>query len=105
MPWRLTLCGETFREDELTVQQAYDIEDATGLNWREIHPLNSAKVALELGVLLLAGRTGITPAEAREKIGALGMNEWLDAYKAVSDDLPTAWNGDVPLSEGEDSTG
>lgn len=105
MPWQITVCGETFREDQLTLQQACAIEDATGLNWRVIHPMNSAKVAVTLGSVLLAERTGITQDEAREKLGALGVNEWTDAFEVVEDDLPTAWEGDSPLSAGEDSTG
>ena len=45
MAWRITINGDTWDEDTVTIGEIRMVERTTGLNWGELAPLVSADVA------------------------------------------------------------
>lgn len=100
MPWQLSVLGETFRERDLTIEQAEKIEDECEVTWRQIHPLQSAKIARRMSAVLLADRLQCPLADAYGKLNGLTVNEMLEGVTSYDDDLPGSYvDGNPPQAD------
>lgn len=106
MAWVLNFDGHTFREADLTIDEAERMEVATNLTWRFINPLRSAGNARAVLEVLLQTRLGMSAEEAKAKVGALKVDEYLSllSYEEEDADLPTQWEDGFPPEAGESST-
>jgi hypothetical protein len=100
--WRIEFEGEVYREGDLTLGQCERIEDVTGVNWRAIHPLRSAKEARVVLEVCVAERKGESVETVRERVNAMKVDEFLDALKVSEDedDRPTEYvDGNPPVAD------
>ena len=79
MRWHVRLDDLDVTEDDLTIDEAYQVERESGGNWRDITPLQSAAHARALLVALFQTRRGLTLDEARYEAGRLTVAETLAA--------------------------
>lgn len=96
MPYKVTVQGQTFTTDDLTLDEAVAIEAATGETWRAINPLRSAAHCREIMTCFLARTKGRD--DAASFVGALSMNEALDGVEFEADpDLPSEYSDGMPV--------
>ena len=103
MAWVLKFDGQVYREADLTIGEAEDIEDVASTTWRQINPLRSAKHARSILQVLLESRAGLSADAARAKVRALKVDEFLEMLSAEDDnaDMPAAYeNGVPPVADG-----
>ena len=99
MAWRIAFDGQVYREADLTIGQAEDIEAASGLTWRQINPLRSAACARAILEVMHADRTGISRDEALAKVRALRVDDF--NVEPDEDDLPEEFvDGFPPVADG-----
>ncbi len=107
-PWTLTVCGESFQSDHVTLALAIKVEDETGIRWPALriaaNLTNTASVLLKVAAVLLADRTGVSVDEARAKLEGLTYDELDEAVILTADDKPTSYEDGFPPSAGEGST-
>lgn len=99
MPVELTIDGKTFRTDELTLDEAAQIEKDAGTSWLSINPFQSANQCRAIIVAFLTRDVGREAAQAQA--GAMTLTETLDALKAVGDDMPGEFEDGVPDPKAE----
>ena len=98
MAWVLTFDGQVYREADLTIDEAEQIEELTSSTWRQINPLRSAKHAKAILQTFLVSRAGMTTFDAAAKVGALRVNDFLDMLSQEEDDadLPVEFEDGFP---------
>lgn len=94
MPYRITVEGVTFDTDDLTLDEAIAIEQATGVPWTSINPLRSGEHCKLVIAAYLARTRG--QEVAAKTVGAMTLREVLEAVKWVEDDLPTEYEDGLP---------
>ena len=77
--WQVKLGDLTVTEDDLTLNEAYAIEQAAACNWSEIDPVRSANHCRALVGVCLESRLGLTHDEAEARLCALTVSELVDA--------------------------
>jgi hypothetical protein len=102
VPFELTIDGQVFRTDELTLAEAETLEVECGRTWLELNPVRSAKEFRATARLFLA-RTR-TPEEASTAVAGLTIGEAMKAVKWVADDLPDMFEDGLPKAGGGNST-
>ena len=102
MPFEITVAGETFRSDDLTVDEFLAIEKDTGRTWWDLNPIRSAGEFKAMASAWLA-RTR-SPEDAAKIVGSLSIRDVVDNAKVVSDDLPDMYEDGIPKAEGGPST-
>jgi hypothetical protein len=102
MPYRVTVDGEAFLTDDLTIDEAIAVEKATGTSWVFINPLRSADDCKAIMVAFLS-RSKPRP-EAEGIVGSLTIRDVLKAVERVDDDLPTEYEDGLPKAEAGTST-
>jgi hypothetical protein len=100
--WRIKFDGEVYREADLTIGQAEDIEREAGITWLQMDPLRSAKTARSVLTICIRDRTGVTIDEAREKSRALRIEKF--ELEPDEDDLPEVFENGFPPVAAEPST-
>lgn len=98
MPFEISLAGEKFRTDELTVEEFMTIERDTGRTWWELNPVRSAPEFRAVAVAFLS-RTR-SKEDALKIVSALTINDVVAATKLVRDDLPDVYEDGIPKAEG-----
>lgn len=109
MGWQVEFLGETFSEDDLTLDQLGRLEETTNIRhgwYEEVIGLGDPKKAeiaasLKLYAALLADKLGCSMEDATAKVGALKKS---DVEVRVVDDLPKEYEGGFPPPAGEGST-
>lgn len=106
MAWVLTFDGQVYREADLTIDEAERMEIATNTTWRFINPVRSAGHARAILQTLLVTRTGVSDEEAKAKVGALKVNDFLDMLDTEEEDadLPQQYQDGFPPSAAASST-
>lgn len=106
MAWVLTFDGQVYREADLTIGEAEDIEDITSSTWRAINPIRSAKHARAILQTLLVTRGSMSPSDAQAKVRALKVNDFVDMLSNEEDDadLPTQFDDGFPQPAAGTST-
>lgn len=84
--WRLSFDGEVYRERELTMQQAEDIEDYLGISWLQINPWRSSRQARAILALMHETRTGMDRETTRAKLGAISATDFMQDHMGIEDD-------------------
>lgn len=102
MAFELTLDGQVFRSDDLTIDEAVAIEKATGTSWLYLNPLRSGEVFRAMAVtFLLRDRP---KADAEAYVGKLGIKAAIAAVDEVAEDLPDEYEDGLPKAGGDPST-
>lgn len=106
MAWVLTFDGQVYREADLTIGEAEQIENLTSSTWRVINPLRSAVHARAILQTLLTSREGVAAEVALDKVRGLKVNDFLDMLSQEEDDadLPTQFDEGFPQPAGGTST-
>lgn len=102
MPFEVSVGDQTWRTDDLTLDEAIRIEKATGRSWMQINPFVSAEDCKAIMVAFLAREMDAVVAET--KVGTLSLREVLDSVDLVKDDLPDEYVDGLPKVEGGPST-
>lgn len=82
MAYKVSIDGESWLTDELTLDEACSIEDETGVSWHYMEPLNSAKLAKAIIARFLARRVGDV-ALAQARLGGMTVTEILACIEKV----------------------
>lgn len=104
--WVIHFAGQEWSEDSLTLGEAAEIEEAIGrgATWRQIHPMNSARVCLAILKVLGRRRVGLTAEALDRMVDDLSIdNDILDKIVRYVDDPPTE-EGQEPSSEDASDT-
>lgn len=116
MPWRFEVDGDVFRESDITLGQALEVEDfldrqnqeakldAKPVSWSSLHPLGSARHAVAIASVCLAERRDISLDEATKIVRSLGAVKFIEDYAPVDDDMPKEWEGAFPPSADAQAT-
>lgn len=94
MPFQVSFGDQTWRTDELTLNEAIGIEKVTGRSWMLINPFQSAEDCKAIMVAFLARDMDADAAE--DKVGALSLREVLDSVDVVKDDRPDVYEDGLP---------
>lgn len=81
MRWHVRLGDLDATEEDLTIDEAYRIEQESGGNWNDIDPLRSAAHARALLMVLFQTRRGLPYDEAVFEAGQLTVAETLASIK------------------------
>lgn len=92
MAWRITINGDTWDEDTVTIGEVRFVERQTGLNWAVLAPLASADVATAFIIAHWHKAGGMDLKDAWDKAEALTAK---DVMAAVSE-YETAAGKDRP---------
>lgn len=101
---QLTIDDETFTTDDLTVDEAIQVEQETGQSWLHMQPGVSA---VQTKAVLVAWLSRTTARDvAAKRVGAMTVAEIADVVKIVESDLPGEYiDGQVnPKAGGAPST-
>lgn len=94
--WRITLDGETWTEDEVTLAELQVVERITGDSWLTLNPYRSAAHLAAFMFARLVRVAGMAEADARAKVDGLtlaeiaGAVEQYVARSAGKDDPPAS---------------
>jgi hypothetical protein len=77
--WRITLAGETWDEDTITIGEIRLVERTTGKNWAELTPLMSADVLTAFVIAHLHKVNRVDLKEAWDQAEALNAKDLLNA--------------------------
>lgn len=88
MRWHVRLGDLDVTEDDLTIDEAYQVERESGGNWRDINPLKSAAHARALLVALFQTRKNLSYDEAVFAVGQLTVAATLDAISQEAAPVP-----------------
>lgn len=87
--WELTWNGETYREVDLTLGDAEDLEQRLGLSWLDINPIRSARQARVILAHLAAARTAADFDVLAADLGRVPAEEFQTGMWHVTDvDVP-----------------
>lgn len=91
-----------FTTDDLTLDEAIEVERDTGETWLRLNPYRSAVHAKAILAAFLARTVGAD--EARRRVGEMSVSAVVDSIDVVDDDLPSMFEGGIPKGEGEPQT-
>ena len=102
MPFEITLEGNVYTTDRLTVAEAVELEKALGKNWAQLNPVASAEEFQAFVTVLL--RRDHPPDQAIKIAAELPLSVALNAAQWVDDDLPVEYEDGHPKKGGGPST-
>lgn len=82
MAYKVTIDGESWLTDELTLDEACAIEEETGTTWHTMEPINSARHAKAIISRFLARRVGSLEM-ATARVAAMTITEALACMDVV----------------------
>ena len=94
MPYKVTVEGQSFLTDDLTLDEAIAIEEATGVPWTRINPIDSGDHCKRIMTTFLA-RTR-SAEEAAKIVGGLTLRQVLAQVVWVDEDLPDEYEDGLP---------
>ncbi len=97
MPYSISIEGQVFNTDDLTLDEAISCEKATGEGWLYINPFRSAAHCKAIMVAFL--RRSLTEDQALAIVDKLTITTALKAVKRVEDDLPDEFEDGLPKAE------
>lgn len=101
MGWQFVFDGETYRDDDITLDQAERLEAATGSTWFTLAPLASAKHARVIIGLLVSDHTGKPVEDIEGQLKSMTVNAIFDLFSPAEDDLPSEFTEGIPQEGGE----
>ncbi len=104
MPWQLEVLGETFREDECTLEELEDLEDRTDIVAPALGGVMKmrAKTLRAACACLMANRLGMSYDDALAKVSSLKRRDVV--LTEYDDDLPSEYDDGFPPSAVEPTT-
>lgn len=102
MPYQIKVDGNTWRTDDLTLDEAIQIEIDADTNWGLINPFKSAKDAKAV-LTAFMGRTD-GRAGALNRVGKMTLTQILECIDIVEDDRPEQFEEGIPSDPKEPST-
>jgi hypothetical protein len=102
VPFEITIDGHAYRTDDLSIEEAEQLEEECGRTWLELNPTRSAKEFRATAALFL--RRTRTPEVAAKEAGAMSVKYAQDNMRWVSDNLPTEFVDGIPKEEESPST-
>ncbi len=97
--WKLPYEDLVITEDNFTVGECIDVEEAVGLSWANISPGRSARLTAAILIAALKGRRGMTHDDAKELVDAIPathLAEMIENYVEAESPL------DQTMKVGED---
>lgn len=94
MPFRITVGDRSYLTDDLSIDEAVDVEKETGHSWQYINPFTSAADCRAIMVAFLTRE--MSRAEALKTVGAISTGLALRSIKVVSSDLPDEYADGIP---------
>jgi hypothetical protein len=86
--WRITLDGDTWDEDTITIGEMRFVERHTGVNWSEVSPLLSADMIFGFVVAHYVERWKMEVRDAWDKAGELNAKALIEAVSEYQVDEP-----------------
>ena len=102
MPFIVTVDGQEFSTDDLTLDEADTIEQALGITWFEMNPGRSARQCRVITAVFLA-RT-FDETEATKRAAAITVGEARKMVRWEKEDLPDTYEDGLPKAEGAPET-
>jgi len=97
MGYRVTIDGQSWLVDDLTLDEVCEIEDETGSSWLMISPLRSAKHAKAIipRLMMHVGNPTQRPTleQARSRVGCMTVTQVL---ACITEDEPEAEAAEAP---------
>jgi hypothetical protein len=84
MAFKVTVDGESWLTDELTLDEACALEEEIGATWHTMEPINSARHARGIIARFLARKVGLELAQAR--VGTMTIAQILECIGTSEDD-------------------
>lgn len=97
MPFRFVYGEESWTTDDLTIDEAIAVEEASGEPWLLMNPFRSAKAAKAILVAFL--RRTRDEQQTAAIVGGLNLKRLLEMIDRVDDDRPATYEGGLPLEE------
>lgn len=79
--WRITFDGLDVAEDDLTLDEACRIQEASGVNWQDLSPMKSALHARAVIGVLLETRQAMSEGDIAARFRAVKLPELLDCIR------------------------
>lgn len=96
MRYQVSVDGKSWVTEDLTLDEAIEVEAETGESWLFLNPIRSAKHAKAILTRFLAREHGLDAA--RDRVGAMSVTDVLDCVdRAESDDRPAEHRDGVPV--------
>lgn len=103
MPFLFTLDGHEFTSDDLTVDEAVQIEELMGKSWLDINPVLHGSAFRAMAITFLSKHMDRKDAVAY--VNAIKLNKVLDHVRWVEDDdLPESFEDGLPAPKAEEGT-
>jgi hypothetical protein len=102
--WRIRYEGQVYREADLTLGQAEQIETMVDATWARISPLHSAKHAKAILAVMHSARSGVSVDEALAQVAAVTVDGFMSMLEKDEDDLPVEYADGFPQPADETST-
>lgn len=102
MPFFLELDGQSFRTDDLTLEEAERLEGECGRTWLELNPVRSAKEFRATARVFLTRQHA--PEVAAKMVSEMTIAQATAAVKFVPEDLPEIYEDDLPKAAGDKTT-
>lgn len=105
--WVLTFDGQVYRQADLTIGEAEQIEELANTTWRFLSPTRSAKHARAILQTFLVTRQNLSIEAAEAKVKGLKVDEFLDmiSLEEEDNDLPTMFEAGFPPEADASTTG
>lgn len=102
MPFELTIDGQVYRTDDLTIEEAAALEKECDKTWLQLNPLRSAQEFQATAAMFL--RRTRAPEVAAKEAAAIRVQVAQESIRWVDDNLPTEYVDGIPKAEGSPST-
>lgn len=103
MPYKVTVDGKSWLTEDLTLDEAIEVEKETGESWLYLNPIRSAKHAKAIIARFLARDTDIDQARAR--VGSMSVTDVLGCVDNADDDRPAEHKDGVPTVDPKAESG
>jgi hypothetical protein len=102
VPFEIIIDGHAYRTDDLTIEEAEQLEDECDQTWLTLNPMRSAK-EYRATVALFLRRTR-TPDVAAKEAAVISVKVAQENMRWVDDNLPTEFGDGIPKEGGSPST-
>lgn len=102
MPFVVSVDGEDYNTDDLTLDEAIAIERETGRSWATINPFASGGDCKAIIATFLSRTVGAE--EAAKRAGAMSLKQVLASVRVEESDLPDEYVNGIPKAGGEPAT-
>lgn len=102
VPFELTVAGQVFNTDHLSLDEAAQLEAECGKTWLELNPVRSSQEFRATVQVFLARHHA--PADIERIVAGFTVQSAMAAVEWVDSDLPAVFEDGLPKAEGGFST-